>query len=240
MENNIFCRHVNAAAASHIQRNPLFSTFCITSRAIAQSSPNDADALTQAKTIYTDQFKITDPPWTPQLASQWLDFFGKSALAHLNVYFLHVNNPNGLCNRGAKFTEFIQRSHEWSEKYDQKTACATAEVAYKKMMDDERKPGDLLGKPVLYPAWCDSAWIDYFYTIACSDACRQQQRKKRRIEMEDASAVVFQQATHTLIYQMQDGDTKDVMQVTGAYSAAAAVYQKLYLNKDDVFLKKNT
>lgn len=240
MDENIFCRHINAGTERHRHANPLFDIFCHASISIAQSSSNDDDAISRAKTIYVDQLKIADPPWTAAVASQWKAFFGKSPTASLNVYFLHVNDPDGLCNRGTPFTSFIQQSHDWTESYDQPTALAAAAAAYKKMVLAERKVGDVLERPERYPTWNPHAWVDYFYKIACTEACRQQLRKKRRIEMEEASLAVFAEATKTLITQMQTGDTKDVMQVTSAYTGAAQVYQKLYLNKEDGILKKNT
>jgi len=239
MDNPFFLAQ-NPTERRHLQSNPLFEPFCLLSKALATSSSNEEEMITKARTIYVDQFKITAPPWDGELARQWKEMFGKNPLPTLNVYYAHVNNPSGNTDRGPKFSEFIQDSHEWTENCAKEIAVATAEIAYKSMVERERKLGAPLDKPLIYPAWCARSWEEYFYTIACTDACRHQQRKKRRLQIEDTSAKVMEEAAETILAQMADGSTEDVKNVSGAYTGAAQVYQRLYLNNEDFIPKKNT
>jgi hypothetical protein len=236
---NIFFREMNATEQRHLSNNPLFRTFCIASKSIATSSSNEDEMVAQARAIYVDQFKITDPPWNESTIAQWRAFYGKLRTPILNVYFSHVNDPSGTTNRGPKFTEFIQQSHRWSELYEKETAIATAQIAYNAMIAKERKIGTALTAPIIYPAWCPVAWEAYFYDIECTDACRQRMRKRRRLDIEEKSADVMEKATDVILAQMNDGSTEDVKNVTSAYASAAQVYQRLYINNTDDSPKKN-
>ncbi len=227
---NVFLCHTQPVAVTDT-RGETFDAFCKLSSEYAKGAGTEQDRVEKAMHAYVNILRVTDPPWSDTLESQWKEFYLSLSPQTNNVYLRHVTNPSGRENRGKDFSLFIEASVKLTETFTKENAVAIARDKYATFREAEKALSGVLKRPSNFPEWNQSMWEEYFYEIAPSEGCIQRIRLKRAREVEEDAYETFKKTNEVVMQALGCKDSETLKNLGSTMSNSAANYKALFLNR---------